>query len=102
LLEARATGARLVIPAGVLGQVWRSPSTQVALASLTKAATTTVVLLDKVMAEAAGMLCGRRKTVDVIDASVVLTAHREGAAAIVTSDVDALQHLDPGVEIFSI
>ena len=101
-LEARATGARLVIPAGVLGQVWRAPATQVALGSLTKAATTTVVPLDKVMAEAAGILCDRRKTADVIDASVVLAARREGAAVIVTSDINDLQHLDPGVEIFPI
>jgi hypothetical protein len=99
--EAQATGARLVIPAGVLGQVWRAPATQVALGALTKASTTTVVSLDKVMAEAAGVLCGRRKTADVIDASVVLTARRE-AAIIVTSDVNDLQHLDPGVELFSI
>jgi len=54
------------------------------------------------MAEAAGVLCGRRKTADVIDASVVLTARCEGAAVIVTSDVDDLQHLDPGAELFAI
>ena len=102
LLEARASGARLVIPAGVIGQVWRTPATQVAIGSITRAAETTVVTLDKVMAEAAGILCGRRKTADVIDASVVLTARREGPAVIVTSDVDDLQQLDPGVELFSI
>jgi predicted nucleic acid-binding protein len=102
MLEARASGARLVIPAGVIGQVWRTPATQVAIGSITRASETTVVSLDKVMAEAAGILCGRRKTADVIDASVVLTARREGPAVIVTSDVDDLQQLDPGVELFSI
>jgi predicted nucleic acid-binding protein len=101
-LEARAAGASLVIPAGVLGQVWRAPATQVALGSLVKAAMTTVASLDKVMAEAAGVLCGRRKTADVIDASVVLTARLEGAATIVTSDVNDLRHLDPGVVSFPI
>jgi predicted nucleic acid-binding protein len=102
LLEARASGARIVIPAGVIGQVWRTPATQVAIGSITRAAETAVVSLDKVMAETAGVLCGRRKTADVIDASVVLTARREGAAVIVTSDVDDLQHLDPGAELFAI
>jgi predicted nucleic acid-binding protein len=102
LLEARASGARIVIPAGVIGQVWRTPATQVAIGSITRAAETTVVSLDKVMAEAAGVLCGRRKTADVIDASVVLTARLEGSAVIVTSDVDDLRHLDPGVEVFAI
>jgi len=102
LLEARASGARIVIPAGVIGQVWRTPATQVAIGSITRAAETTVISLDKVMAEAAGVLCGRRKTADVINASVVLTARREGSAVIVTSDVDDLQHLDRGVEVFAI
>jgi hypothetical protein len=69
---------------------------QVAIASLTRATETTVVPLDKLLAEAAGMLCGRRQTSDVIDASVVLTARREGAAPIVTSDVADLRHLDYG------
>jgi hypothetical protein len=101
LLEARASGARIVIPAGVIGQVWRTPATQVAVGSITRASGTTVVSLDKVMAEGAGVLCGRRKVADVIDASVVLTARRE-SAVIVTSDVDDLQHLDPGAELFAI
>jgi hypothetical protein len=102
LLEARASGARIVIPAGVIGQVWRTPATQVAVGSITRASGTTVVSLDKVMAEGAGVLCGRRKVADVIDASVVLTARRERPAVIVTSDVDDLQHLDPGAELFAI
>jgi hypothetical protein len=100
LEEARATGARLVIPAGVLGQVWRDPARQVALGSLVKAKSTTVVPLDKVLAEAAGILCGRRQTADVIDASVVLTARREGPrTVVVTSDVDDLHHLDAALEL---
>lgn len=102
LHEVRATGARIVIPAGVIGQVWRTPATQMAIGSVTRAAETTVVSLDKVMAEAAGVLCGRKKVADVIDATVVLTARREGAAVIVTSDVDDLRHLDPSAELFAI
>jgi len=102
MIEARASGARIVIPAGVIGQVWRRPGTQVAIGSVTRAPETTVVPLDKVMAEAAGVLCGRRKSDDVIDASVVLAARREGSAVIVTSDGDDLRRLDPGAVLFAI
>jgi rRNA-processing protein FCF1 len=85
--------ARMVIPAGVLAQVWRDPLKQVALVALSRATTTAVVSLDQVLAEAAGILCGKRKTSDVIDASVVLIARRE-RAVVVTSDVEDLRHLD--------
>jgi predicted nucleic acid-binding protein len=94
-------GSRLVIPAGVLAQVWRDPAHQVALGALSRAATTFVVPLDQVLAEAVGILCGRRKTSDVVDASVVLTARREGAV-VVTSDVDDLRHLDDAIELYQI
>jgi hypothetical protein len=101
--EARRAGDRLVIPAGVLAQVWRDPARQVALGSLVAAKATTVVSLDKALAEAAGVLCGRRQTADVIDASVVLTARREGPrTAVITSDVDDLRHLDATLELHRI
>jgi predicted nucleic acid-binding protein len=103
LMGARASGTRMIISAGVLAQAWRDPAKQVALGSLMKAKETTVVPLDKVLAEAAGVLCGRRQTSDVIDASVVLTARREGpGTVVVTSDVDDLQHLDKAVELHRI
>jgi predicted nucleic acid-binding protein len=101
LREALESGARVVIPAGVLAQVWRDPAKQVALGALSRGATTSVVPLDHVLAEAIGILCGKRKTSDVVDASVVLTARRE-AAVIVTSDVDDLRHLDKAVELHRI
>lgn len=101
LRRALDSEARLVVPAGALAQVWRDPAKQVALAALSRAATTTVVPLDQVLAEAVGVLCGKRKTSDVIDASVVLTARREGAV-IVTSVVDDLRHLDNGIELHRI
>jgi predicted nucleic acid-binding protein len=101
LREALETGARVIIPAAVLGQVWRDPVRQVALGALSRASTATVVSLDQVLAEAIGVLCGKRKTSDVVDASVVLTARREGAP-IVTSDVDDLRHLDKAVVLHRI
>src|SRR5690349_9553497 len=80
LRAALDTGVRVVIPAGALAQVWRDAAKQVALGALSRAATTRVVPLDQVLAEAVGVLCGKRKTSDGVDASVVLVARREGAA----------------------
>lgn len=91
--EAISTDVRLVIPAGVVGQVWREPTKQVALGALLRGAATSVTPLDQVLAEAAGVLCGRSRTSDVIDASVVLTARRE-RASVLTSDVSDLRQLD--------
>jgi predicted nucleic acid-binding protein len=96
--EALRTGARLVVPAGVVGQVVRDPSRQVALRALLNGRTTDVPPLDHVLAEAAGVLCGRAGTSDVIDASVAIVARRE-RAVVVTSDADDLRRLDPGLGV---
>ena len=66
--------------------------------TLVKGPTTSVPFLDQVLAEAAGVLCGRAGTSDVIDASVVLVARRE-RAVVVTSDLDDLRSLDPTLRI---
>jgi rRNA-processing protein FCF1 len=92
--EALRAGVRLVIPAAVLGQLWRGSPRQAPLRALIKGPTTTVPVLDQVLAEAAGVLCGRATTFDVIDASVVLVARRE-RAVVLTSDVEDLRRLDP-------
>ena len=96
--EALEVGAALTIPAGVLGQVWRGAARQTPIRALLKGPTTRVPALDQVLAEAAGVLCGRAGTSDVIDASVVLVARRE-RAVVVTSDVDDLRRLDPGIRL---
>jgi hypothetical protein len=96
--EAVKGGVRLVIPAGALGQVWRGASRQAPLSALVKGPTTVVPALDQVLAEAAGVLCGRAGTSDVIDASVVLVARRE-RAVVVTSDVTDLRRLDPSLAL---
>jgi hypothetical protein len=57
--------------------------------------------LDLLTAEAAGTLCGRSRTSDVIDASVVLAA-RKHRALVVSSDAGDLLHLDPSLEVESI
>jgi predicted nucleic acid-binding protein len=99
--EALRSGARLVVPAGVLGQVWRGGARQVSLRALINGPTTTVPPFDRPLAEASGTLCGRTGTKDVIDASVVLTARREGAV-VLTSDLDDLHHLDPTLRLVRI
>ena len=99
--EALRTGARLVVPAGVVGQAWRDGARQVALGALLHGPGTVVPPLDQVLAEAAGILCGRADTSDVIDASVVLIARRE-RASIVTSDTADLRQLDPTATIHRI
>jgi hypothetical protein len=58
--------------------------------------TTSVAPLDQLLAEAAGVLCGRAGTSDVVDASVALVARRE-RAVVVTSDVEDLRRLDPRI-----
>jgi hypothetical protein len=96
--QALQSGARLLVPAGVVGQVFRDGSRQVPLRALLNGPTTEVPPLDQTLAEAAGMLCGRTGTADVIDASVVLTARR-ARAVVVTSDVRDLERLDPTLKI---
>ena len=96
--EAVRAGVRLVLPAGVLGQVWRGSARQAPLRGLVKGPTTSVAVLDQVLAEAAGVLCARSGTSDVLDASVVLVARRE-RAVVVTSDVDDLRRLDPTIPL---
>jgi hypothetical protein len=96
--EALKDGTLFLIPAGVLGQVWRGTARQAPVRALLKGPTTHVPALDQVLAEAAGALCGRAGTSDVIDASVVLIARRE-KAIVVTSDADDLRHLDPGIRL---
>lgn len=49
--EALKTGARLVIPAAVLGQVWRGTAREAPVRALVKGPTTAVIALDHVLAE---------------------------------------------------
>ena len=97
LLEAR----RIVVPAGALAQVWREGKRQVPLRALCNSGKTQVPALDRATAEAAGILCGRARTRDVIDASVVL-AGRQERALVVTSDPDDIRRIDPTLCIAAI
>jgi len=96
--EALRTGVKLLIPAGALGQVWRDNAKQVPLSALLKGETTSVPVLDQLMAQAAGTLCGRSGTADIVDATVALIARLEHAV-VVTSDVEDIRRLDPTLAI---
>lgn len=95
---AAARGTPLFVPAGVLGQVWRTGSRQARLARLLTSPHVRVISLDMAEARAAGQLCGTTGTSDVIDASVVVCAVKRGTA-ILTSDPDDLRRLDPSIEL---
>lgn len=92
LLDAVArSGGTVLVPAGALAQVWRDGARQARLGRFLRVAVV-VVPLDEQTARAAGALCGRTGTSDVVDASVALAAARNGCA-VVTSDPDDLRRL---------
>ena len=95
LRRARAQDWPVVIPAGALAQAWRGGIRQARLAGFLGARRNGPLLhpLDGTMARAAGELCGRTGTADVIDASVVLCARSHGYH-VVTSDPRDLATLD--------
>lgn len=100
----RGTLARkwpIVIPAGVLGQVWRNGRTQVELARLLRKQGVEIEPLDARRAREAGQLCGVTSTSDVIDASVVLCAKRR-QHAIATCDAEDLRRLDKTVRLYEV
>jgi predicted nucleic acid-binding protein len=91
-------GAPVHTPAGVVAQVWRDGRKQARLARLLGSGLVTVQVLDQDEAQAAGVLCGRSGTRDIVDASVALVARRHDAK-VVTSDADDLRHIDAAIEI---
>ena len=94
LRVAADEGKPVYVPAGVVAQAWRDGSRQ---ALLSRALChCDEIPLDGVVARAAGLLCGRAGTADVIDASVALTAStlaRSADALVFTSDPSDIAHL---------
>jgi len=95
---ARLEDRTVVVPAGVVGQVWRGGGRQAKLARLLNAHDVVVEPLTAAGARAAGLLCGAAGTTDVIDASVVLAARRHGAT-VLSSDRADLEVLDPTIPV---
>lgn len=100
VLRIAADESRMVqVPAGVVAQAWRDGSRQALLARALRHCDE--IPLDGDLARAAGLLCGRTDTLDVIDATVaiVASAHRDtGGAVVFTSDPDDLAHLLDGLD----
>jgi hypothetical protein len=97
LARALHHGSAIVVPAGVVAQVWRDGRRQARLARLLASHEVVVEALDDRRAREAGQLCGVRGTADVVDASVVLAALARGHR-IATSDPEGIARLDPGVD----
>ena len=98
LRQTQVRRVEILILAGVLAQVWSGSPMQAPLSMLLNRATTKVVTLDRVLAEAVGRLLRQCGASDVVDASVVVVA-RTARAIVVTSDPDDLRALDPSIEL---
>ncbi len=98
LKVAQSHRLEISVPTGVIGQVWRDGSRQALLARLLAADDVELVVLDAETARAAGVLCGRSRTKDVIDASVALCA-RAREHKVLTSDPDDLLALDASLDL---
>lgn len=83
--EATTEENPVLIPAGAVAQVWRDGSRQARLARLLDRCGT--ASFDDV-AKDAGVLCGKARTSDVVDASVALVAARPVVRDLYTSDPD--------------
>lgn len=96
---ARRRGEDVVVPAGVVGQVWRGSPAQALLARLLNSTDVSVEPLTDTTARAAGVLCGIAQTSDVIDASVVVAARQRDDPVVLTADGSDLLRLDPSLPV---
>lgn len=90
--------SKVIVPAGVLAQVWRDGSRQVRLSRLVSSSQSIVTDLNKEQAKAVGILLGVSRTADVIDASVAICALQHGQV-VITSDPDDIHALAPRLRI---
>lgn len=87
LLAARSGPDAVLVPTGVIGQVWRGTPPQARLSQALQRCK--AIPLDVTTARAAGVLCGLTSTADVIDATVAVVAHnalRFDDVWVITSD----------------
>lgn len=96
--EALKHGAPIVIPAGVVAQVWRGSPQQHALGVLLRDDRITVVDLDKHFAMTIGRHISKCGHPDVIDVSVVICALSQDLA-VVTSDPDDMRKVHPKIRV---
>jgi hypothetical protein len=93
---AVAEGRRKLIPSVVVSKAWRDPRRQVQLSRFLHSCEVVPVGLE--LAKAAGVLCGKAGTRDVVDASVVTVA-LASAAIVFTSDPDDIAHLSAASDV---
>jgi predicted nucleic acid-binding protein len=91
--EAVRRGGTICVPAGAIAQAWRSPR-QVRLARLLRTRDLEVAVMTLSVARVVGEMCARSGHPDVIDVHVALCA-RERTHAVVTSDPEDIQRVDP-------
>ena len=93
------SGATIVVPAGVVAEVWRAASrSQARIAKLLKLVDA-VPALDVVVGKRVGVLLARAKSASVVDGSVVDAALRYQPALIITSDPKDFRTLLAGIRI---
>jgi predicted nucleic acid-binding protein len=90
---ALAEGRRLIVSSVVVAQAWRDGRRHVVLGRFLD--TCEVVQLGVETAKAAGVLCGRAGTSDIVDATVVVVAVSTGAI-VWTSDPTDIRTLAAG------
>lgn len=93
---AQLDGIALTIPAPALAQVWRGARSARLAQLLTM---TSFEPMDADLAKAAGVLCGRASTTDVVDATVVASAarRRDGILTSDPADIRRLAEFAPAV-----
>ncbi len=96
VLEARRSGLLPLTHGGIVGQVWRSRSRQVALGTTLRGVD--VRPLDRALGQEAGLLLAAAGTTDVIDAALVVLA--EDDDWIITSDPGDIAHLAQSAGVF--
>lgn len=94
-------GMRITIPATAVAQAIRNPARQARLSRLIRQATTDLIPLDGPDATAVGLLLGRTRTADIVDAHVVVCAQRTGQA-VVTGDAGDLRRIAPELQFILI
>lgn len=98
LARAKELGMRVTVPATALAQAIRNPARQVLVSRLIRQVGTDLVPLDGPDATAVGLLLARTGTADIVDAHVVVCAHRSGQP-ILTSDPDDLRRIAPELHL---
>lgn len=100
--ESLRLDIEFLVPATVVAQVWRGPKSARQALVLKACA---VEALDSPRAKAAGVLCGRAGTSDIVDAHVVASAYARGDDILTTDreDLERLaQHFDRPPRIIDI